>query len=146
MKRCIWEKKLLQNTLSDLIIETNQKIQNKKNEKHKLENLKPLKSLLGSTTEVKIDFKKIKEIEKEIQNLEKELTELKEFKEKLSNSKEEPPMIWDLAFAEVFQMKKGFDIVIANPPYVRQEKIEDLNKFYSKSEYKEKLIKQIRLD
>ncbi len=142
----IWEKKLLQNTISDLIMEINQKIQNKKNEKHKLENLKPLKSLLGFTTEAKIDFKKIKEVEKEIQNLEKELTELKEFKEKLNNSKEEPPMIWDLAFAEVFQMKQGFDIVIANPPYVRQERIEDLSGFYNKNEYKEKLIEQTRLD
>ena len=142
----IWEKKLLQNTLSDLIIEINQKIQNKNSEKHKLENPRPLKSLLGSTNEAKIDFKKIKEVEKEIQNLEKELTELKEFKEKLNNSKEEPPMIWDLAFAEVFQMKQGFDIVIANPPYVRQERIEDLSGFYNKNEYKEKLIEQTRLD
>jgi hypothetical protein len=55
-------------------------------------------------------------------------------------------MIWDLAFAEVFQMKKGFDIVIANPPYVRQERIEDLSGFYNRNEYKEKLIEQIRLD
>ena len=30
--------------------------------------------------------------------------------------KHEPPMLWDLAFAEVFAMKNGFDIVIANPP------------------------------
>ncbi len=34
--------------------------------------------------------------------------------------------VWDVAFAEVFASEKnGFDIVIGNPPYVRQEKIAD---------------------
>lgn len=36
---------------------------------------------------------------------------------------EKPPFIWELDFPEVMLHKKGFDIVIANPPYVRQEKI-----------------------
>jgi len=36
------------------------------------------------------------------------------------------PFVWDIAFVEVFQDEKnGFDIVIGNPPYVRQEKIRD---------------------
>jgi len=36
------------------------------------------------------------------------------------------PFVWDIAFVEVFQDdKNGFDIVIGNPPYVRQEKIRD---------------------
>jgi methylase of polypeptide subunit release factors len=30
---------------------------------------------------------------------------------------------WRIAFAEVFAEKQGFDIVLANPPYVRQESI-----------------------
>jgi hypothetical protein len=89
--------------------------------------------------------------QKEKENKEQELKFLSEFESHIRNElskNKEIPMIWDLSFAEVFQMemKKGFDIVIANPPYVRQERIEDLNKFYSKSEYKEKLIKQTRLD
>lgn len=34
--------------------------------------------------------------------------------------------VWDVAFAEIFAGEKnGFDIVIGNPPYVRQEKIAD---------------------
>jgi hypothetical protein len=87
--------------------------------------------------------------QKEKENKEQELKFLSEFESHIRNElskNKEIPMIWDLSFAEVFQMKKGFDIVIANPPYVRQERIEDLNKFYSKSEYKEKLIKKTRLD
>jgi hypothetical protein len=34
------------------------------------------------------------------------------------------PFVWNIAFVEIFEGKKGgFDIVIGNPPYVRQEKI-----------------------
>lgn len=38
----------------------------------------------------------------------------------------EIPFVWDLAFVEIFEGDKGgFDIVVGNPPYVRQEKIHD---------------------
>ncbi|MCS7281358.1 MAG: Eco57I restriction-modification methylase domain-containing protein, partial [Desulfobacterota bacterium] len=34
------------------------------------------------------------------------------------------PFVWDIAFVEIFgSERRGFDIVIGNPPYVRQEKI-----------------------
>ncbi|WP_297065235.1 Eco57I restriction-modification methylase domain-containing protein [Thermococcus sp.] len=36
---------------------------------------------------------------------------------------EKPPFIWELDFPDAMLEKKGFDVVIANPPYVRQEKI-----------------------
>lgn len=36
------------------------------------------------------------------------------------------PFVWDIAFVEIFSDdKRGFDIVIGNPPYVRQENIAD---------------------
>lgn len=36
------------------------------------------------------------------------------------------PFVWDIAFVEVFEgYQKGFDIVIGNPPYVRNEYIAD---------------------
>ncbi|MEA3375208.1 MAG: DNA methyltransferase, partial [Chloroflexota bacterium] len=36
------------------------------------------------------------------------------------------PFVWDLAFVEIFEGEdQGFDIVVGNPPYVRQEKIAD---------------------
>ncbi|MFB3789259.1 MAG: Eco57I restriction-modification methylase domain-containing protein [bacterium] len=60
------------------------------------------------------------------------------------------PLIWEIAFAEIFETeKKGFDIVIGNPPYVRQEKIADpLISFEktipeSRKAYKEKLIQSV---
>ncbi|MCA6214101.1 N-6 DNA methylase [Thermococcus bergensis] len=69
---------------------------------------------------------------------------------------EKPPFIWELDFPDVMLHKKGFDIVIANPPYVRQEKIYpeyyDLAEFEMlpkkeqeklKKEYKEKIIKHM---
>ena len=36
------------------------------------------------------------------------------------------PFVWDIAFVEVFEGRSGgFDLVIGNPPYVRQESIHD---------------------
>ena len=36
-----------------------------------------------------------------------------------------PFFLWRLHFAEVFQQRGGFDVVIANPPYVRHEEIKE---------------------
>lgn len=42
------------------------------------------------------------------------------------SSQQQVPFVWDLAFVEIFEGdRKGFDIVVGNPPYVRQEKIAD---------------------
>jgi len=36
------------------------------------------------------------------------------------------PFVWDIAFVEIFESdNEGFDIVVGNPPYVRQEQIAD---------------------
>lgn len=36
------------------------------------------------------------------------------------------PFVWDIAFVEIFEGEdRGFDIVVGNPPYVRQESIAD---------------------
>lgn len=44
--------------------------------------------------------------------------------ESLHNPKKEKPFfIWKLEFVDVFEDKKGFDIVIANPPYVDSERM-----------------------
>jgi len=49
------------------------------------------------------------------------LKEVAKFKK--SNTK--PFFLWKLNFSEVFQERGGFDVVIANPPYVRQELFKD---------------------
>ncbi|MDO8513926.1 MAG: TaqI-like C-terminal specificity domain-containing protein [bacterium] len=56
------------------------------------------------------------------------LKKLDQFKK--SNVK--PFFLWKLNFSEVFEDKGGFDVVIANPPYIRQEEIK----------YKEFLLNQ----
>jgi len=62
----------------------------------------------------------------------KDLSELKNKKERFAaaykslNKSQDIPFVWDIAFVEIFEGdKEGFDIVIGNPPYVRQEKISD---------------------
>ena len=55
------------------------------------------------------------------------------------------PFVWDIAFVEIFESEKdGFDIVIGNPPYVRQEEINapvvnGVQITSDKKEYKDKL-------
>ncbi len=65
---------------------------------------------------------KIKLYEKEKRKLEAEIEELEEQEQNLA---EQHPLIWNIEFAEIFAEKGGFDIIIGNPPYVRQEDISD---------------------
>ena len=58
--------------------------------------------------------------------------------------------VWDIAFVEIFEGDKGgFDIVVGNPPYVRQENIADpllpreKITIASKKEYKAKLARSV---
>ena len=67
--------------------------------------------------QTELDFYK-----KEIEKLEIEIEELKDQKRALRSSGK--PLIWSIEFAEVFAEKGGFDLIIGNPPFVRQEKIE----------------------
>jgi len=63
--------------------------------------------------------------------------------------------LWELDFAEIFYQRGGFDIVIGNPPYVRQEQIayptaradnySEERWREMKREYKEKLIRSVIL-
>ncbi len=60
------------------------------------------------------------------------------------------PFVWDIAFVEIFDgERRGFDIVIGNPPYVRQENISnplvarDEVTAVNKKEYKNKLIRSV---
>lgn len=80
--------------------------------------------------------KKKKELKAEIETLEWQLieTSLREKNkadkipdiQKLQRHNVKPYFLWKLHFSEIFTGDNGgFDIVIANPPYVRQEKIKD---------------------
>jgi len=55
------------------------------------------------------------------QGRETALAELK----RASATHRKPCFLWRLQFGEVFQQRGGFDVVIANPPYVRHEEIKE---------------------
>ena len=76
------------------------------------------------------------EIKKQIEAMEWELIEatlqeqgktssLKDL-EQYKRNNTRPFFLWKLHFAEAFQEKGGFDVVIANPPYVRHEGIKSI--------------------
>lgn len=102
--------------------------------------------------------KEVLKTKEEIRRKEEELAEVERAIETLSKV-EVLPFVWDIAFVEIFKgEKKGFDIVMGNPPYVRQEKIawpgDDPNQYGGenserwkerKKEYKEKLQRSIAL-
>ena len=72
--------------------------------------------------------------------------EILKLEEQKKNLIEEHPFIWNIEFAEIFFDKKGFDIIIGNPPYVRQEDITDPKKVMAGSEYKAALQEMVRID
>jgi len=102
---------------------------------------------------------KIKEekerLKKELEQLKKEGQNLEEVKNALEKKTSKDYFFWEIDFAEVFAQKGGFDIVIGNPPYVRQEMIAyplDREEEFSddewrerKREYKEKLVESVKL-
>lgn len=127
-----------------------------KERKHTLENrLKETRralvadtDLLGTTVN-RIDGKLRSEVEAEQTILEADLSQTKTALEAFAQAKE-APFVWDIAFVEIFTGEKaGFDIVIGNPPYVRQEQIADpmlgteKSSANTKKIYKEKLIRSI---
>ncbi len=85
-----------------------------------------------------------KEHEKRIELNEQRIRHLKEG---LAQLGEEKPFVWELAFAEIFEAEKGgFDIVIGNPPYVRQESIADpADRIKDKEDYKRKLQRSVAI-
>jgi hypothetical protein len=70
------------------------------------------------------DFKR-KEKAKLYRGRELSQRELVQLRKYASSREVRPFFLWKLYFAEVFAEKGGFDIVIGNPPYVRQEKLQE---------------------
>ncbi|MEO0188962.1 MAG: DNA methyltransferase [candidate division WOR-3 bacterium] len=101
------------------------------------------------------DKEQVKKIEALI---EKEKTKLKNYSSllsKIGQKTQKDYFLWELDFVEAFSQNGGFDIVIGNPPYVRQELIapplENKNQYSEeewreiKREYKEKLIQSVKI-
>jgi type I restriction-modification system DNA methylase subunit len=86
---------------------------------------------------------------KQIESLKVELERIDRSRSALKSIRD-VPFVWDIAFVEIFEGERGgFDIVIGNPPYVRQENIADprLSReevtTENKKEYKAKLARSV---
>ena len=84
--------------------------------------------LIDNTVEERTDHQfELQAIEqrKQVEALTENLNHLREARSALRSARG-VPFVWDIAFVEIFTGEKGgFDIVIGNPPYVRQEDISD---------------------
>jgi hypothetical protein len=107
----------------------------------------PLRNLLGEVQNPQISIDQQKKIQN-LEALEQQETRLASALSKLQAGSI-LPFVWDISFVEIFDGDQaGFDIVIGNPPYVRQEKIRDPNlpdglAEENKKEYKEKLARSV---
>ncbi|MDP2684472.1 MAG: Eco57I restriction-modification methylase domain-containing protein [bacterium] len=118
----------------------------------KLDELRNIKKSVQSTLPTRefaekkeaIPQKLFSEDQKKIKEFENKKNELEEQKKSLRKDK---PLIWSIEFAEIFVENDGFDLVIGNPPYVRQEDISDpTSKVKNKKDYKNLLQEMIKID
>ncbi len=73
--------------------------------------------------------------------------EIDELEDQKRSLKDDHPLIWSIEFAEIFFDRGGFDIIIGNPPYVRQEDIADPNGLLQPPKaYKNALQETVLLD
>ena len=85
-----------------------------------------LDGTVEARTDLQLDLEAM-EWQQQIEALTEDLDHLKAARSALG-SPGGVPFVWDIAFVEIFRgEKEGFDIVIGNPPYVRQESIADPN-------------------
>ena len=102
----------------------------------------------GKATQLEL---RVAEMRQKLDQVQEELAELSTAQQAMAKEKQ-PPFVWDIAFVEVFEGdRRGFDIVVGNPPYVRQEKIAPPRPFGDRHEatleerraYKAKLMKSV---
>ncbi len=83
--------------------------------------------LPGGFLDENISKEEHKTAEREVGEIKEKIEKLRTIRSIIQDPKKKP-FIWEMDFAEVFSNKNGFDIVIGNPPYLRQEDIIPPNK------------------
>lgn len=97
------------------------------------------------------------ETKEKLEEINEKIRSLTDTKELFREAGKQKKFIWDLDFPEIM-LNGGFDIVIANPPYIRQEKIidqkldsEELENYPAdklkklKKEYKDDLVEYVEI-
>jgi len=87
--------------------------------------LRPQVNLFGEIQDRQMRLDRVA-LERECDHLQTEREQVAKAIEtfRVSKTLKVSPFVWDIAFVEIFEGDKGgFDIVIGNPPYVRQERI-----------------------
>lgn len=82
--------------------------------------LETAESDLEHLTATRVELKKLWLID-DSTNADKDLANIR--LSNLTEAQTKPFFLWEIQFLEVFRGNGGFDIVIANPPYIRQERI-----------------------
>jgi len=137
------ETRIFREILKEEIINKNKETQVLNNQLYKINQL----NIFGETSKDKINKK----------NLKNEIKLLEEKRELFGKAYEELKLkgkqfvVWEIDFVDVFEEKNGFDVVIGNPPYIRQENISppfrlkrEVN-LKEKTKYKEELIDSIKI-
>ncbi|MBC7195377.1 MAG: Eco57I restriction-modification methylase domain-containing protein, partial [Caldisericia bacterium] len=114
--RLIYEEKL--NELNKEIREINNEIKKSWDEKTS----KFIQFGVDKTEKEKFE-NSIKNLESKKEEIKNKIDELNNIHNELIKKEEKEYFLWDIDFADVFTEKGGFDIVIGNPPYVKQELI-----------------------
>lgn len=93
---------------------------------------------LKEFTAKRVELKKLWQVKGDFGDGDKDLTKVRIAENITLRAK--PFFLWELQFGEVFRREgvadpaeNGFDIVIANPPYIRQEKIKDFKAAFERN-------------
>ncbi|MBU4485532.1 MAG: Eco57I restriction-modification methylase domain-containing protein [Candidatus Delongbacteria bacterium] len=143
-KGCLNKEQIKQQELKIFKDILEDEIDTHRNEIRKLQDSKVNQDSLFLDVEINDEKKKDNLFRKQIDEHKAEIEELQAQKISLSENK---PLIWSIEFSEIFVENGGFDIIIGNPPYVRQESIADpMNKIEDKKKYKDLLAEMVRMD
>ncbi|WP_414838307.1 Eco57I restriction-modification methylase domain-containing protein [Candidatus Nanosalina sp. VS9-1] len=133
------EIKFFQRAIDDKIEELEEKLEEDESKQQ---------TLNGETKEPSGNEKR--QITRQKKETRKRIEKLEELKQDIIQEQDKMPMLWEVAFAEVFNNNGGFDLLIGNPPYVRQEDIAPPNmdpnnvSKQDKKDYKNKLIESVQ--
>ncbi|MCG3774808.1 MAG: Type IIS restriction enzyme Eco57I [Nitrospira sp.] len=104
--------------------------------------LTPLDKPIDAALDARAAFRRAQggppeELKRSFQSLEKAERSLRAALGTPTDGDEAPPFSWAVHFSEVFGGKnRGFDVVIANPPYVRSASLDDTSKVKLKALYR----------